>query len=173
MIQQSMTKSSSMPPPPEAPDLLDLPAPPETPVGYACTVRIVPGVLWVAASCLLALGVWFTPSPRGLGTHQQLGLPGCGFLARTGVPCVTCGVTTSFTYASHGRMFRSLGTQPLGTVLGVFTAMVWLVSGYALVVGISLGPLGRWLWRPTQFWAVAVLVLVAWAYKILVVRGVV
>jgi hypothetical protein len=41
---------------------------------------------------LLATARWLTPDARGLGTHEQLGLPPCGFYLWYGLPCPSCGM---------------------------------------------------------------------------------
>src|SRR5947209_2100708 len=42
---------------------------------------------------LLATAACLTPSPRGMGTHQQLGLPPCTVVQWFGVRCPSCGMT--------------------------------------------------------------------------------
>ena len=123
-------------------------------------------VLTVALG-ILATALWLDAAPTGLGTHQQLGLPPCGFLASTRLPCATCGMTTAFTHAVHGRLFTSLITQPAGMVMAMLTAIVAIISLWALVVGASLGPIVQWLWRPITLWLFAALVIGSWAYKAL------
>ncbi len=53
-------------------------------------------------------------------THLKLGLPPCQFRALTGVPCPSCGMTTSFTWLMHGDLRNSLRANAVGTVLAVF-----------------------------------------------------
>lgn len=108
-------------------------------------------------------------SPKGFGTHEQLGLPMCGVLMNTGIPCVTCGVTTAMTHAAHGRLADAFYTQPAGLVAAIFTAIAGIVALYALVVGLPLGPLARWLWRPATVWSLAGVVLMSWVYKCFVI----
>ena len=45
-------------------------------------------------------------------------------------------------------------------------AMLALVSGYALLAGMSLAPLGRALWRPAPVIALIALILGSWAYTL-------
>lgn len=119
----------------------------------------------VAAACwaLLLLGTSLRPRPSGLGTHEQLGLPGCSFLARTGFPCPSCGLTTSFSAAAQGRWGAALKAQPFGVaiylavlVLGA-AGMGELICGDGILetipvrfwwiwVGLA-GMLAGWGWR--------------------------
>jgi len=73
------------------------------------------GVLAVLAAALV-LGLALAPSKTGMGTHTVLGLPQCGMLAMTGRPCPTCGVTTSFVLAAHGKFYDALVNQPFGLI---------------------------------------------------------
>jgi hypothetical protein len=70
-----------------------------------------------------------TPSTSGVGTHTQLGLPSCGFLWLTGVPCPACGLTTCFAHLMHGQLMAAVSCQPLGVVLFALLAIAlpWTV----------------------------------------------
>jgi hypothetical protein len=65
-------------------------------------------LLWLALASgalgVLALARLLSPDPRGYGTHLQLGLPACGFLALTGLPCPACGLTTCFAHLARGQL---------------------------------------------------------------------
>src|SRR5689334_8979719 len=63
------------------------------------------GVL-LATSAILITAARLHPDAHQYGTHEQLGLPPCGFLVMTGLPCPTCGMTTAFAYATHGRLLQ-------------------------------------------------------------------
>ena len=132
-------------------------------------VRTIPVIVLTAAIMILGTTLWLDANPAGLGTHQQLGLPPCGFLASTRLPCATCGMTTAFVHAAHGRLLTSLLTQPAGMVFAIFTAMCAIISLWALTVGAPLEPVLRWLWRPITVWLLAVLVISSWVYKVLAI----
>jgi hypothetical protein len=129
------------------------------------SARLVPAIIFAVGAPILALSAYLTPDPTGVGTHQQLHLPPCGFLMATGYPCPTCGYTTAFALAAHGRLGAALRTQPAGAVLVLAISALTLVSACALVTGASLAPLNR-LFRPTLFLGAGALVLGAWVYKI-------
>lgn len=126
---------------------------------YAAGVLAVSGALLITAWRL-------QPGPRQMGTHQQLGLPPCGFLVITGLPCPTCGMTTAFSHTMHGEFLAAARSQLAGFILAVMTIGAALAGGVAVVSGVRpslnwyrLNPLhGIW-------WAAAVFVL-SWALKI-------
>jgi hypothetical protein len=74
-------------------------------------------LLAVAALCLLGVSRGLVPDARGLGTHTQLGIPPCGFLLLTGLPCPACGLTTCFAHLARGQVDRALHANALGLVL--------------------------------------------------------
>ena len=96
-------------------------------------------VVWSTLLCT-ALGVLvtarlLTPAVTGVGTHEQLGLPPCGFLALTGWPCPACGLTTAFAHLAHFQPLASLSANPLGLPLFVATALFVPISLRALWSG--------------------------------------
>jgi hypothetical protein len=50
-------------------------------------------------------------------THRQLGLPACTFYEITGLPCPSCGMTTSFSLLIHGDVWNSMKANFAGTIL--------------------------------------------------------
>jgi len=75
------------------------------------------------------------PDPRGLGTHEQLGLPPCGFYLSTGLPCPTCGVTTAFVWFAHGHPLKALAVQPVGAAAGAALTAVAVLAVAGLLTG--------------------------------------
>lgn len=128
---------------------------------------------FVAAGCaaILGLAAYLTPSPTGLGTHQALNLPPCGWIAVADLPCPTCGMTTAFAHAANGNMLASFHAQPLGWLLAMATAMTLLVSLHVLITGSRLHNVFWRLWGRWTVWILAALVVVAWAYKIISYKG--
>ena len=122
----------------------------------------------IVAACggLLGTAAWLAPSNGGYGTHQQLGLPSCGFLSQTGYPCITCGMTTAFADFAHGHWLRSIIDQPMGFMLALATAILGILSLTAIATGRAV-----WInWyrvNPVRtVWAVVFLFFAAWAFKI-------
>ncbi len=133
--------------------------------------RLAALAVFAASAAVLVVAFVLTPSPNGVGTHEAMGLPACGLLRTSGIPCATCGMTTSFSYAAHGDLLTSFINQPAGAVLALLTAMAAVLSGYALMTGMSLAPIGAALWRPRVVVIAGALLLIAWGYKIVVITG--
>jgi hypothetical protein len=71
---------------------------------------------------------------RRMETHRQLNLPPCSFKLTTGIPCPSCGMTTSFALLMHGDPVNSLRANAVGTLLAVFCLAIipWAVASAAL-----------------------------------------
>jgi hypothetical protein len=63
-------------------------------------------------------------TPLRQATHRQLGLPPCTFYDKTGLPCPSCGMTTSFSLLMHGDLVHSLQANCVGTLLAGFCLLV-------------------------------------------------
>ena len=98
-------------------------------------------LLFLAGSIAVLLAAFtLDPDPRGHGTHEQLGLPPCGFLRDHGVPCISCGMTTSFAAMAHGDPAHAFRANPFGALLFFVAVMAPLHFARALVSGFD--PLG-------------------------------
>jgi len=86
---------------------------------------------------LLGLARVLTPNEAGVGTHRALGFPPCGALVAWGIPCPSCGMTTSWAWFTRGEFGRSWSSNPGGLMLAVFVIVM------ATWMGIS-GVLNRW-----------------------------
>ena len=113
---------------------------------------------------LLAVSRTLEPSPAGMGTHQQLGLPPCKAVMLLGIPCPTCGMTTSWSYFMRGQFIASWGANPGGfclavlslatgvwavalAVRGIYFRLVPLQIGWAIVIAITAVTLVDWAVR--------------------------
>lgn len=133
---------------------------------------------WVTRTISLGLaagiGAVFTlasllvPSPDGHGTHLQLGLGQCTFLAMTGWPCPMCGATTTFTLLAHLRPVDGLVNQPFAALLFAISAVV-----FGIAISEAVDPRGRWgrlsRWLEPRETLLAggflVFMALSWAYK--------
>jgi Protein of unknown function (DUF2752) len=126
--------------------------------------RIGWGVMGIACAVLLGVAAWLEPSPEGMGTHRALGLPPCGFAYSTGLPCPTCGMTTSFALTVRGRIFSAIVAQPAGFVL-------CLIAAVLVIYGTSVAIRGRAIWinwdriATRLVLCLAFLILGGWGFK--------
>jgi hypothetical protein len=131
------------------------------------------GRLLAIAVSLVCLAVMvtaakLTPSPTGMGTHTQLGLDQCQFALRTGLPCPSCGMTTSFAWFARGNLLASFYIQPMGAllallcVIALWTGLYVAATGRAIYRLIALGP-SRYYVPGMLAWAI-----IAWAWKIFI-----
>jgi Protein of unknown function (DUF2752) len=109
-----------------------------------------------------------TPDPSGMGTHTQLNLPECNFYRTTGLPCPSCGMTTSFTWFFHGNFLASFYVQPMGALLAILAAIAFWTGLYIAVTGQPVYRLARFV--PLRYGVIALIAfgIVAWAWKIFI-----
>jgi hypothetical protein len=86
---------------------------------------------------LLALGAarWFP--------FERFGIP-CPLRTATGIPCLTCGMTTAMTSMARGELLHALAANPLGVIL-FFTCVATALYAAARFAGVpalrlDLGP---------------------------------
>jgi len=97
-------------------------------------------LLGLALGLVLVFGIaiWLDPydgdgRPLTMETHRQLGLPPCTFYEKTGVPCPSCGMTTSFALLMHGDLGNSLRANWVGTLVAGF-CLLFIPWGIACAV---------------------------------------
>jgi hypothetical protein len=98
-----------------------------------------------------------TPAASGFGTHQALGLPPCLFHHFTGLPCPSCGLTTSLTQLLHFHGHAALHAHPLGPAI----YLLWGLLSFAACLeffGLQT-PLGKFLQGQYSAWAYGAMVL--------------
>jgi hypothetical protein len=130
--------------------------------------RLVGLSLGVPTTTVLGIAAWLTPSPKGFGTHMQLGLGGCTMLTFTGWPCPMCGMTTTFSLMAHLRVLDALKNQPFGVVLFSLTVVGAGLGIYDAVTGRGqYKKVLKWVQRREQLLAMGLLVgmMLGWAYK--------
>jgi len=124
----------------------------------------------MACAALLAVAAVVSPSSQGLGTHEQLNLPQCGWITVMDVPCVTCGMTTAFAHAVRGSFLQSILAQPMGFVLALATAMTLLLALHVAITGSQVTRLLGRLYRPRFIWLLVAFAAASWVFKIVVYR---
>ena len=93
----------------------------------------------------------------------------CPFRAITGLPCLFCGLTRAFAYATHGDFAAASESNPLWLLAAVLVA----AQGVALLAR-ALGPVAaseRRRWRPLESAAVVAIVVVGSLLRALAARG--
>jgi hypothetical protein len=115
---------------------------------------------------VLITGMALRPDPAGISTHTQLGLDRCQFEARTGLPCPSCGFTTSVSFFAHGNVLASIYVQPMGFVIAVFCAAAVWVGAYVALTGRPVYRLMSQI--PGRAWLIVLLTIAVggWAWKI-------
>jgi hypothetical protein len=124
-------------------------------------------VCGLALAGLMLVARNLTPSPRGFGTHEQLGLPPCTFLTATGRRCPSCGMTTSLAHLTRGQWSKALRSNVAGVLVGLasFASAPWCLLSAA--VG---RPVGVRSIRPVLACIVALVALVSvggWILRLL------
>ena len=150
------------------PDNCITPAVPEAPARKLRGARLA-GVL-TALPCwaILAMGLSLTARSKGDGTHEQMGLSACRWMVVDGVPCPTCGLTTSVTAAAHGDFAASARANVFGTMF--FFAVILAGTIGILQAASGRDILGR-IFRRRWWFFTGILVtgiLAGWAIKLAV-----
>ena len=135
----------------------------------ATSTRLFAALAALACVAVLITAAWLRPDASGFNTHRQLGLAPCGLLATVGIPCPTCGMTTSFANFVHGHFRASLRGQPAGTILCALTAAGFWVALYVAVTGRPGAAVVRRLPITPALLTLLGIVIAGWAYTITVV----
>jgi hypothetical protein len=134
--------------------------------------RLAALAVTTAAAAVLFVAAMLTPAAAGLGTHRQLRLPSCGWIAIFDLPCPTCGMTTAFAHAADGDFLASFRAQPMGFALALATTMTFLVGASITLTGSRLASVFSRFFSRRAAWLFAAGYLVAWVYKMLSYKGV-
>lgn len=128
--------------------------------------RLLAALVAALALALLLVAAGLTPNPAGHGTHAALGLPPCGMVLATGLPCPTCGMTTAFAHAARGDLPASFLAQPMGFLLALSASCAVWIGLYAAATGARVGSILSRMVSPRLLWVLAGLTVAAWLYKI-------
>ena len=84
-------------------------------------VIVLFGLLWLAANDKIGIDLLLDP---------------CGFKQRYGLPCPTCGMTTSALAFAQGKIFESLYIQPAAALLCSIGVVVAFLALFTAVSGV-------------------------------------
>ena len=98
----------------------------------------------------IALACWIVMIGAHVNLPERLGMPGCSFLATTGYPCPSCGMTRGMVNMARGRIAAAAQLQPFSVLLfsGIVVVAVFAM-GEALTGGdllTKLHPRIWWVW---------------------------
>lgn len=116
----------------------------------------------VALVAGFAVAASLSPDPSSMGTHRQLGLPPCSIRVWLGLPCPSCGLTTSLSNLMHGRFAAAWTGQPVGVAVAIASAIAIVVCGEAALRGRWRLPLGPLLTAVLAIWLLNGLAIVRW-----------
>jgi hypothetical protein len=141
--------------------------------------RLLAFFLALLALAVLVTAVTLHPSPEGVGTHRQLRAlgangkppPPCELLRMTGIPCPTCGMTTSFAWFVRGNWPASFYVQPMGFLLALASGALFWAGLFIAATGAPIHRLLRQI-RGVH-WIVGTLgfAIAAWGWKIFIHLG--
>ncbi|MFN3188964.1 MAG: DUF2752 domain-containing protein [Aureliella sp.] len=101
---------------------------------------------WLRTTCALTAivltGTLLTarvlrPSPNGLGTHQQLGLPPCTSIVLWDLPCPACGMTTSWAHMVRGQVLEAFYANAGGALLSIIALVCIPATCYFSLAGLA------------------------------------
>ncbi len=105
---------------------------------------------------------------RAMETHRQLGLPPCTFKVVTGLPCPSCGMTTSFCLLVRGDVWNSLKANFAGTSLAVIGLLFipWALASALLGRFVFVRELDVWIFRIAM--GFLIVMFVRWGIALLI-----
>jgi hypothetical protein len=134
--------------------------------------RIVALLVSMACLSVLVTALLVRPNAAGTSTHRQLGLAECQFLRAAGIPCPSCGMTTSFAWFVRGNVLASLWVQPMGTFLAAGAALTFWAALYIAVTGKPVHRLIRGAGGSYYVLVPVGAAIAAWGWKIFIhLRG--
>lgn len=128
-------------------------------------LRIIVGFLALIPLTLLIIAGNLNPAERGLGTHQQLGLPPCSLRVLAGIRCPACGMTTSWSYFARGNWLASMSTNAGGFLLALFCVAMIVLAAQVVRCGRLPSPRVQ-SWLTIAGGGILVVTLVDWIIRL-------
>ncbi|UCG57851.1 MAG: DUF2752 domain-containing protein [Phycisphaerales bacterium] len=115
------------------------------------------GVFRLAAAGKIDIGRWLAP---------------CGFKQRYGLPCVTCGMTTTALAFSQGRIFDAFYIQPAGALLCCLMVAIAVICFPLAVFGVGMRFVRRFFEQvKTRHIVLALIVVLAAGWAVTLARA--
>ena len=115
---------------------------------------------------LLATAAMLEPDPQGFGTHQQLGLPACSFKVFVGFRCPSCGMTTSWSLFTKGRIFDSLAANAGGALLALSSLLIGPWALLSAMIGRPWGKVAHEWWLGGISTVILLVTMIDWMVRI-------
>jgi len=114
------------------------------------------GLFALAAHDKIDIGRWFGP---------------CGFKQRYGLPCPTCGITTSAVAFADGRIFEAFYIQPAAAVLCCVLAVSGILALLIAVFGVYFRFLDRFFAKvKIKHIIIALIIIIAAGWAVTLAR---
>ena len=115
------------------------------------------GLLWLAANDKIDIVLLLSP---------------CGFKQKYGLPCPTCGTTTSVLTFAHGKIFESFYIQPAAALLCCILVIVAFLAFLIAVFGVYFGFLERFFTEvKIRHIILALLIIIAAGWAVTLARA--
>ena len=137
---------------------------------YRATVRqrVISGLVFL---CIAALFGLFRLAANGK-INIGLWLAPCGFKQRCGLPCPTCGITTSILAFASGKIFASFYIQPAGALLCCILVIAAFLALLTAVFGVHFQFLKRFFTEiKVKYMILAVIIIIAAGWMVTLARA--
>ena len=122
-------------------------------------------VLLLSAAAV-AVALCLRPDARGYGTHTQLHLPACIFRQLTGLPCPSCGMTTSVAFMARLEVGRAFLIHPFGCIGFPVVIFTGVFSASSLLFGAAFGRAMGSIFCPKVLFFLGILFLLSWGFTL-------
>jgi hypothetical protein len=172
MLLPSTSKTSIKPAslsPPNSPSTVFHPEPHGFPLGQRA--RLLLSLLSLGLIAGFGVAAMLEPDSRGFGTHRQLGLPPCTVRLLFGIPCPSCGMTTSFAHLMRGQVVEAFRANPAALLLAIGCALLIPWCGLSAFYARTC-----WTYRPgfvaiVFFGSVSAVALIQWFVRVFILSS--
>jgi hypothetical protein len=95
----------------------------------------------------------------------------CPFRAVTGLPCLFCGLTRAFAYATHGEFAAAWDSNPLWWLAALLVAAQGVALLARALEGRPVAAIERYQWRPLESKGIVAIVIAVSLLRALAARG--